>query len=84
MRYPRNGVKGCLRIYSFSHNHGSVGNGRYMIKSSLKIARYCPLVIQGFSIFFRVVSSDYGKPGLYLKGNYYLRDPFLTSMILMR
>ena len=32
------------------------------IKSTLKIARYCPLVIQGFSHFFRVVSSDYGKP----------------------
>ena len=33
-----------------------------MIKSTLKIARYCPLVIQGFSNFFGVVSSDYGKP----------------------
>ena len=29
----------------------------------LKIARFFkPLVIQGFSNFFRVVSSDYGKP----------------------
>ncbi len=36
----------------------------YMIKSTLKIARYCSLVIQGFSNFFRVVSSDYGKPRL--------------------
>ena len=33
-----------------------------MIKSTLKIARYRPLVIQGFSNFFRIVSSDYGKP----------------------
>ncbi len=32
-----------------------------MIESTLKIARYCPLVIQGFSNFFRVVSRDYGK-----------------------
>ena len=31
----------------------------------LKIARCCPLVIQGFWLFFRVVSSDYGKPRIF-------------------
>ena len=29
----------------------TMSTNRYMIKSTLKIARYCPLVIQGFSSF---------------------------------
>ena len=33
-----------------------------MIKSTLKIARYCPLVFQSFSNFLGLFPSDYGKP----------------------
>ena len=56
-----------------------------MIKSTLKIARYCPFVIQRFLQFFRVVSSDYGKPRIHYKvhDNNSLVDHTVSSLCLV-
>ena len=40
----------------------TISTNRYMRKSNLKIERYCFFGDAGFLPFFRVVSSDYGKP----------------------
>ena len=41
----------------------TISTNRFMIKSTLKIARYCPLVIQGFSIFLGLkLKWWHGKP----------------------
>ena len=39
----------------------------YMIKSTLKIARYCPLVIQGFSNFLGLFQMIMANPVLTLR-----------------
>ncbi len=49
-----------------------------MIKSTLKIARYCPLVIQGFSNFLGVVSSD-DKANPEIHGNALPSREFLAN-----
>ena len=44
-------------------NSGSTrSTNRYIIKSTLKIARYCPLVIQGFSNFLGLFQGIMANP----------------------
>ena len=50
-----------------------------MRKSTLKIDRYCVLGDAGFLQFFRVVSSDYGKP-LFNHPEFYLILRYMTGV----
>ena len=42
----------------------TISTNRYMIESTLKIARYCPLVIQGFSNFLGLFQGIMANPAL--------------------
>ena len=46
-----------------NHTSGfTISTNRYMIESTLKIARYCPLVIQGFSNFLGLFQGIMANP----------------------
>ena len=44
------------------HHEATCYMGKSILKWDWQVLSYCPLVMQGFSNCFRVVSSDYGKP----------------------
>ena len=54
-----------LILYLFFDNPSAgstISTNRYMIESTLKIARYCPLVIQGFSNFLGLFQGIMANP----------------------
>ena len=60
-RWDRGHVIVARGVTEKSTTGSTISTNRYMIKSTLKVARYCPLVIQGFSNFlglFQVIMAN--------------------------